>query len=717
MDKEKALFQGLFEASPDALIVVDGDGKIILANRQTEKAFEYERAELIGQTIECLVPERLRSDHLKQRLLFQKAPHQRPMGGALTLCGRRKDGSEFSVDILLSPIESEEGTLVLAAIRDITERNRVQAALHEERERSRITLESIGDAVLCTDTEGKIQYLNKVAEEMTAWPSSKALGQPLTRVFQLVEDNSRDTVPLTLELALSEKFGKSLTRHSVLIRADDKEVSIKYTVAPISDAAGKTIGVVIVFSDISQTLEFTRQMAYLAQHDFLTNLPNRMLLNDRLTQAIGLANRSHTQLAVLFLDLDHFKYINDSLGHGIGDRLLQSVAQRLVACVRSSDTVSRNGGDEFVILLAEIEHLEDARISAEKIIAALNDPHQISGYTLQVSPSIGISVYPNHGQNAETLIKNADLAMYHAKDSGRNNVQFFTPDLTLRSVERQSVESDLRLALERREFDLYYQPKVDLTSGATIGAEALLRWRHPERGLISPAHFIAIAEDSGLIIPIGRWVMRSACRQMQIWRQSGVPRVPVSVNVSALEFRSPHFLDEVRTILAETQVEPAFLELELTESVLMQHAEATIGVLTELKRIGVRLTIDDFGTGYSSLSYLSYFPIDTLKIDQSFVHEITTHAYNAAIVSAVIGMCEGLRREVIAEGVETPEQAAFLLGQHCPHVQGYYCSPPIPAADFVQYLGLGGRRTALVLAPACEPSENRRRFQRRRMVR
>ncbi|MBC7860960.1 MAG: EAL domain-containing protein [Burkholderiaceae bacterium] len=681
MDDIFALFQDLFEASPDALVVVNGEGRLILVNRQTEKAFGYSRVELIGQMIEYLVPERLRGAHLRQRLGYLEAPHQRPMGSGLALSGRRKDGSEFPVDILLSPIKADGAPAVLAAIRDITERNKVLATLHEARERSRVTLESIGDAVLSSDIDGTLLYLNKVAEQMTGWSSEAARGQPLAQVFNIVEYDTGAPVPLVFASAGSE--GARMVRHAVLIRRDGSEASIEYTAAAIRDQAGGEIGgMVIVLRDISKTRELAHQMAHLAQHDFLTNLPNRMLLNDRLTQAIGLARRCGAQLAVLFLDLDHFKHINDSLGHGIGDRLLQSVAQRLSACVRSSDTVSRTGGDEFIILLAEIERADAAAVSAEKIIAALAARHHIADHELQVSTSIGVSVYPFDGQDAETLIKNADLAMYHAKDSGRNNVQFFTAEMNLRSVERQTVESDLRHALEHGEFELYYQPKVDLASAATVGAEALIRWHHPRRGLVSPVHFIPIAEDAGLIVPIGRWVMQQACRQMQAWRRQGVPLVPVSVNISALEFRNRHFIDEVRAILADTQVEPRHLELELTESVLMQHADAAVQVLGELKRLGVRLTIDDFGTGYSSLSYLSHFPIDVLKIDQSFVREIATHAYNATIVSAVIGMCEGLQCDVIAEGVETAEQAAFLLARRCRQAQGYHYGRPIPADAF-----------------------------------
>jgi diguanylate cyclase (GGDEF)-like protein len=366
------------------------------------------------------------------------------------------------------------------------------------------------------------------------------------------------------------------------------------------------------------------QMSHAAQHDFLTNLPNQMLLNDRLTQAIALGRRHRKKLALLFLDLDRFKHINDSLGHPIGDKLLQSVAQRCVSCVRTSDTVCRQGGDEFLVLLSEIEHAEDAARCAEKLLVALTMPHSIDQHDLHVTVSIGISIYPQDGQDVETLVKSADTAMYHAKDIGRNNYQFFKQEMNARVVERQSLEAGLRRALERREFVLHYQPKVDLRTAAITGAEALLRWRHPERGLVPPAQFVPIAEDCGLIVPIGQWTMHEACRQSRAWLNAGRRPIPIAVNISALQFRGRGFVEDVLASLKETRLKPSDLELELTESVLMDDAESSTNTLQELKAIGVQLAVDDFGTGYSSLSYLRRFPIDALKIDQSFVRDITT---------------------------------------------------------------------------------------------
>ena len=419
------------------------------------------------------------------------------------------------------------------------------------------------------------------------------------------------------------------------------------------------------------------KLDHLAHHDVLTDLPNRLLLQDRLGQAIEVARRQGRQLAVMFMDLDHFKHINDSLGHAVGAQLLLSVAQRLVACVRHSDTVSRQGGDEFLLLLPLIEHAEDAALSAQKILAALALPHHIDGKDLHTSVSIGISIYPADGQDAHALIKSADTAMYYAKDNGRNTYKFFEQNMNDRAVQRQSIEAGLRLALVRQEFVLFYQPKINLHSGAIVGVEALIRWQHPELGLLLPAQFVPIAEDCGLIVPIGRWVLRQACHQAHAWQEAGLAPITIAVNTSALEFRAKDFLENLSATLTTTGMDPRYLEIELTESVLMRDAESAGRLLHAIAALGVKLAIDDFGTGFSSLSYLSRFPINTLKIDQSFVKQITSNENDAAIVSAVISMGKSLRQRVIAEGVETPEQQAFLLAQHCDEGQGFYFAHPV----------------------------------------
>jgi diguanylate cyclase (GGDEF)-like protein/PAS domain S-box-containing protein len=575
------------------------------------------------------------------------------------------------------------------ALRNAIERKAVEDALHLEKERALVTLNSIGDAVLSTDLSGNITYLNLVAETMTGWRHEEAVGKPLAEVFRIIDGPTRKTARDPMQMAVEQNRTVGLTVNCVLIRRDGFESPIEDSAAPIHDRTGSVIGAVIVFHDVSAARAMSLEMAYNAQHDLVTNLPNRLLLHDRIAQAIALARRQNRPVAIIFLDLDRFKYINDSLGHATGDKLLQSISKRLLASVRRSDTVSRQGGDEFVILLSEITHPEDAATSAKKILLSLSAPHSIGGQDLHINGSIGISVYPEDGEDAETLIKNADMAMYHAKENGRNNFQFFKEEMNLKAVERQSLEGSLRRALEREEFLLHYQPKVNLDTGEITGVEALIRWQQCDRGLVPPSQFVRIAEDCGLIIQIDRWVLREACRQAREWQDAGLPFKRISVNVSAAEFRAKTFLAEVRAILRETGLEARYLDLELTEGVLMQHAESSAAALHALKAIGIHIAVDDFGTGYSSLSYLQQFPIDVLKIDKSFVHRITSDPHDSSIVSAIIDMGKNLKLRVIAEGIETEEQRTFLQAHHCAEGQGYLFSRPLAAAQFAHLLQMG----------------------------
>jgi diguanylate cyclase (GGDEF)-like protein/PAS domain S-box-containing protein len=581
--------------------------------------------------------------------------------------------------------------LVPQALRNIIQRKAVEETFYKEKTRAEIALNSIGDAVLCTDMSANVVYLNTAAEYMTGWQREEANGHPVGEVFRIIDGVTRKPILDTVDLVHLHDKERGLPANTVLIRRDGSEAPIEDSASPIHDWNGNLTGTVIVFHDVSAARAMTMKMTYLAQHDFLTNLPNRVLLSDRIAQAIMFAKRHRTHLAVLFLDLDKFKHINDSLGHETGDKLLQSVAQRLNACVRGSDTVSRQGGDEFVILLAEGKYGKDAMLTAEKILAALALPHIVAESELQVTTSIGISVYPEDGEDAETLIKNADTAMYHAKEVGRNNYQFFRNDMNERAVERQAVEASLRHALDRQEFVLHYQPKVNLETGRITGAEVLLRWMHTEWGTVLPARFVSIAEDCGLIVPIGRWVLREACLQAKRWMDAGLGLVPLAVNISALEFRNTEFFEGVRAILHDTGLEARYLQLEITESALMRDAESNAVILRKLKDMGVQLAVDDFGTGYSSLSYLSRFPIDVLKIDQSFVHDIAAGSDNGVIVSAVIGMGNSLKLRVVAEGVENQAQLAFLKARHCEEGQGYFFSKPLPAEHFAALLADGER--------------------------
>jgi diguanylate cyclase (GGDEF)-like protein len=439
---------------------------------------------------------------------------------------------------------------------------------------------------------------------------------------------------------------------------------------------------------MSDTVELTSaQMSYMAGHDFLTGLPNRSQLLLRLAESIVLARHHDKRVALLSLDLDHFKHINDSLGHEVGDRLLQAVAARLQTCIRRADTVSRQSGDEFVVVLAEVETVQNVADTAEKLIKTMAEPHVVDGHRLHVTLSVGISLFPDDGKDVETMLRNANIAMHHAKQDGRNSYHVFTAEMNVRALARQSIGEALHRALDQHEFVLLYQPKVNLDTGRISGAEALLRWQQSNR-LICPMQFIGIAEECGLILPLGRWVLHDACRQAQAWAQAGLSLGTLAVNVSSIEFHSRGFLAGVRDILDDTGFDPHQLEIELTESGLMRDTEPAMALLHALKDIGIQIAIDDFGTGYSSLSYLRRFPIDTLKIDQSFVRDIDGEA-GGAIVSAIVAMGASLKQRVVAEGIETAEQLAFLQSRQCAEGQGYFFSPPVAAEAFTAMLANG----------------------------
>jgi diguanylate cyclase (GGDEF)-like protein/PAS domain S-box-containing protein len=577
------------------------------------------------------------------------------------------------------------------AVSRMIERAASAEALFEQNERAQVTLNSIGDAVMSTDVAGKVTYLNSVAENLTGWSQLEAAGHPLQDVFRIVDGTTRMEARNPMAYAIEKNRTVSLTPNCVLLRRDGTESPIEDSAAPIHDRHGEIIGAVIVFHDVSEVRATASRMAYLAQHDSVTDLPNRLLLNDRLTEAVSLAHRHRRQLAVLFLDVDRFKHVNDSLGHAIGDRLLQSIAQRLLGCVRASDTVSRQGGDEFVILLPEVTRAEDATVCADKILEALRTAHRIDDHDVHVTASIGIVTYPDDGTDCETLMKHADFAMYHAKSKGRDNRQFFKQDLNQRAMKRQSLEDGVRHALARDEFSVHYQPKVNLDTGEVVGVEALIRWLHPELGLVSPAEFIPIAEEAGLMVPIGQWVVGQACHQAQAWQDIGLPPIRVAVNISVAELRAKDFVSGIGATLAETGLDPRFLELELTETFLVQDSTATLAVLRDLKELGIKLALDDFGTGYSSLNHLRRFPIDTLKIDRSFVHTVTTNPDDASIVCAVISMGKNLHMRVVAEGIETSGQLAYLQDRGCPFGQGYYFSRPLTGQACTRLLRSGVR--------------------------
>ena len=686
-------FRAMSDAAPLGIFVSDADGACEYTNAAYHKISGLSFDEALGMNWSMAIhPED------RERVLAEWRIAARSQAAFQTEF-RFLQGDDRVVWTRINSAAIRDGKTSLGLIQtveDISERKAAELellaaedALFAEKERAQVTLDSIGDAVLSTDLYGNVTYLNLAAEKMTGWSREEAVGHPLDEVFRILEGTSRQIVANPARVAISQNQTVGLSNNCILIRRDGLELAINDSAAPIHDRDGLVIGAVLVFEDVSESRAMTLKMSHLARHDFLTGLPNRMLLTERLSQAIGLAQRHQRQVALLFIDLDCFKNINDSLGHTIGDQLLQSVGERLLATVRATDTVCRQGGDEFVILLPEIEQPQDAAHIAQKLLDAFAVPHLIGGQELHITLSIGISVYPDDGVDLDAVLQNADTAMYHAKTSGRNNFQFFRVDMNTRAVRRLLIENNMRRALKQAEFVLNYQPQINLASGEITGAEALIRWRDPVLGAIPPGQFVPIAEECGLIVAIGRWVLREACQQVKVWLDSGL-RVPsIAVNISAVEFRHKSFLEGLSQILDETGLTPDCLELELTESLLMHDVESSATVLESLKAMGIKLAIDDFGTGYSSLSYLKRFPITTLKIDQSFVRDITTDINDATIVSAVVGMGRNLNHRVIAEGVETREQFEFLSARQCPEGQGFLFSHPLPAEEFARLLVVG----------------------------
>lgn len=568
-------------------------------------------------------------------------------------------------------------------------RKKAEAALKESEELNRAVLNSLTSHIAVLDRTGNILVINKAWERFARENgdpsfSHTGIGVNYLEVCQRAlergcEDAQRALVGIQSILgSLQDQFTLEYPCHS---RKEKRWFLMRVT--PLLNPRG---GAVIIHMNITERKQAEQIIHHLAYHDPLTGLPNRVLFNDHLALELAHAQRNKRMLAVIFLDLDRFKTINDTLGHAMGDQLLQEVAKRLRSCLREGDTVARLGGDEFMLLLPGITHGEDVAKIARRILEVLKPPFNLEGRELHISSSLGISLYPSDGRNAETLIKNADAAMYRTKEQGRGTYQFYTPSMNAKAFERLILENDLRRALERQEFVVYYQPQVSLHTGQIVGVEALVRWQHPDRGIIPPMEFIPLAEETGLIVPLGDWVFRVACAQHRTWQEAGFPPLRIAVNLSAHRFKQKGLIRDVVRILQETGLDPGYLELELTESHLMENVESTISLLHELKALGIHLSIDDFGTGYSSLSYLKRFPIDTLKIDRSFVLDITHNPDDAAIALAIIAMAHSLGLKVTAEGVETKEQLEFLRAHQCDTMQGYYFSRPVPAEVITQLL-------------------------------
>ncbi|MDE2427086.1 MAG: EAL domain-containing protein [Burkholderiales bacterium] len=670
------------EQSPFSVVITNAAGELEYGNASYLRSSGYTLAEVMKQTVLWNSGEAEDASHRQQFLALKIGEHWH--GEVLS---HRKNGDMYWERQIVSPLYDDNGkiTHLVAVKQDITDskfqmKEVEQALLLREQ-----ALVSSSNGIMITrsdDNDHSIVYVNPAFERITGYSGEEVIGREGR--FLVREDLAQPDLE-EIRAALREKrAGCALLRN---YRKDGTQFWNELHISPVKDAAGAaTTHFVSVINDVSERVNYQKELEYQATHDSLTGLANRNLLNDRITQAIAWAKRQELSVGLMLLDLDHFKLINDASGHGAGDEMLKQVALRLNQCVRETDTVARLGGDEFVIVLTDLPETGDVDIVAEKILKSLSRPIVINGHDVFVTASIGISIYPRDGDHGEILLRYADIAMYRVKEHGRNSVRQFVPEMGLTAISRLNMEGALRRGLERREFILHYQPKIDLHSGRIVGAEALVRWHHPQIGLIHPIEFIPLAEETGLILQLGEWVLGEACRQQVEWSKNGLDDLQIAINMSSRQFRQDDLTERVAAIFIATGADPARVTLELTESMVMQDVNSTLIALRALKGLGLSISLDDFGTGYSSLSYLRRFPIDELKIDKSFINDIHLNPDDAAIASAIIAMALSLGLNVVAEGVERKEQADLLQQMRCTQVQGYYFGRPMDVPNFTARL-------------------------------
>ncbi len=693
MDLVRALGQAelattVLEQVTDAIEVTDRERRVIYVNEMFEKMTGYHRQDVIGQPSTLLSGLCQDGGWRHETLPSPIAAGQVWQG---TCLGKQKDGTTYHQDLMVFPLQNQTGMVVnyVSIARDISDRKRTETQLEHSVSLLKATFEATADGILVTDVRGKVLHFNQKFADLWQIPASILSSQNSHDVIKLISQRLKDPKSFSTK-KLVELYVLPHSESYDLLELQDGRILERYS-APqrIED---KVIGWVWSFRDVTERQRAEAQMRYHALYDSLTGLPNRTLFNDHLTQAISKAVRNSLKMAVLFLDLDRFKLVNDTLGHAAGDQLLQAFAQRLKHCLRQSDIVARWAGDEFTVLLPAAHSRDEVILIAQRILDAMRPHFEIEGYFLRVTTSIGIAMYPADGTTVDVLLKNADAALYRAKESGRNAYHLYNSTLHSETTEWLTLESHLHRALERQEFVLYYQPQVNVLTGAITQMEALVRWRHPERGLVPPSKFIPLAEENGLIVPLGDWVLRTACRQSRIWQEAGLPPVRIAVNLSGHQLKQPQLVDRVQQILQESDLDPRLLELEITETTLMKNVEVTKTVLSNLHAMGVSIALDDFGTGYSSLSYLKKFPFHTLKIDQSFVHELTTNPNDEAIVTAIIAMSKVLNLKLVSEGVETKVQEQLLRRLGCEEMQGFLFSRPVPPEQASKLLRATPRR-------------------------
>jgi diguanylate cyclase (GGDEF)-like protein/PAS domain S-box-containing protein len=666
-------FRGLFEAARDAILILDPVEQVVLAvNQRACEVYGFRHGEFLGVALSALSEDLERDQgHVEQTLRAGVAP-------AFETVHRRKDGTRMDVEVSASVVQYEGRRAILSINRDVSERQRAKADLEESLSLLKATLESTADGILVVDRDGRIVAHNGKFAEMWNIPpevlATRDDSKALAHAINMLER------PDAFVAKVRELYAQPDASSQDILKLRDGRIFERYSQP--QRIGGASVGRVWSFRDVTQQHRAEETIRHRAYHDDLTGLPNRMLFRDRFAQALGHARRHKQTLAMLFMDLDRFKTINDTLGHAVGDKLLQHVAHRLITLTRAGDTLARLGGDEFMLLVSSIRQIEDASTVADHILNALKQPFRVDGHELHLTASVGISVFPFDGDDADTLVKHADIALYRAKERGRNNYEVYTPAMNDMALERLVLENSMRHALDRDEFLLHYQPQVDVSTGRIVGSEALVRWARANGDLVPPSQFIPVAEDTGLIANLGDWVLRRACAQGRAWRASGLPPLQLAVNLSASQFQRSSLIADVTRVLDETGLDPGCLELELTESTIMRNPELAIASLRRLRSMGVGIAVDDFGTGYSSLSYLKKLPISVLKIDRSFVRDCLFDTDDAAIVTAVISMAQSLRLKVVAEGVETMEQVTFLRDRGCREMQGYFFSAPLDAQGF-----------------------------------
>ncbi len=662
------------EQAADTIFITDLEGVIEYVNPAFERLTGYAAAELIGKTPSILKSGALPAvfyQNMWQTILAVDVFHD-------VVVNKKKNGDLYHENLTISPLKDPYGRIMrfIATGQDITEREQALEGLRESEQRFHATFDQAAVGIAQMALDGRWVRVNHKLCDILGYPEAELLRRTFVELTH--PEHRQQDLDSRRRLVAGELPYFSMEKRC--IRKDGRVIWVNLTMSLVREPCGTPKYFITVTEDITRRKDAEAQLVYLANHDALTGLANRTLLQDRLAQNFAFASRTGASVAVLFLDLDRFKNINDSLGHDTGDRFLLAIANRLASCVRTGDTVARLGGDEFVLVLGGLKRPEDATFSAEQVLSVVSRPMTIDGRELTLSASIGISLYPRDGLDPQSLLKNADAALYRAKATGKNSFQFYAAEMNAEALARLTLENDLHRALDRHEFVLHYQPQVDAATGTVIAVEALLRWQPKGGALLTPDQFLPLAEETGLILSIGEWVLKNACQQASAWAHAGMP-IRVAVNFSGRQWQQANIGEIVAQALRDTNCRPEWLEIEVTESVLMHDADKATELLLALKGSGMHLAIDDFGTGYSSLSYLKRFPIDTLKIDQSFVRDIARNPDDALIAKAVIALAHSMRLKVIAEGVETEEQLAFLRAHGCDYIQGYLYGRPAPAHE------------------------------------